>query len=341
MSDEHTLPERVTTRADGDSIAPAPRSRLSRVSTNPKLSAARAAQARPKSVVWLLVVLLTVGLAAMWSLIAQRELDMSAVAERATALDRARATFDSTRARSQEALRALTRLLVEDPRLKSTLATENMDAATVDDILNDLGKLRGAGFFVVLSPEGRVFAEAGAKELRGLDLSGSGIVKRAQSEPGAAVGSWALGDKVMDLSIMAIRYGDVLIAYLAVGKSIDDTDMKSLALQCGCEASTAIGNSLATSSTTDPAVSGLFTQMIGVPHDSRGQILNAGAARFVTTTIELGDVAQSHRLMLASRLDRPAPPFIRLWWLLWVPPALVLVAVLFALSTRRSSRRPS
>ena len=57
---------------------------------------------------------------------------------------------------------------------------------------HDLSKVRRTGFLMILSPEGQVFAEVGATELRVLDLSGSHPVKAARGSRDAVVGSWVL-----------------------------------------------------------------------------------------------------------------------------------------------------
>ena len=159
------------------------------------------------------------GVAAVWSLVALHQLQSSIVRESATHLERTRRTFDLTRARTLDSLRVQARVMVEDPRLKSTLSTDGIDEVTVADILRDLGKLRNTGFLMVLSPDGRVFAQAGADELRGLDLSGSSTVKKAQATAEAVTGSWVIGGKIMDLSIMPVRFGSKPIAYLVVGQA--------------------------------------------------------------------------------------------------------------------------
>jgi len=126
----------------------------------------------------IVIIVLTVGVATVWSLVALHQLSASVARESASHLDHARRAFELTRARRLDSLRALARVMVEDPRLKSTLSTDGVDEVTVADILGDLGKLRGTGFLLVLTPDGRVFAQAGADELRGLDLSGSSAVKK-------------------------------------------------------------------------------------------------------------------------------------------------------------------
>jgi hypothetical protein len=302
-------------------------------SSSPRPAAARGRGLR--YVVLGTLVVASVLLAAAWSTIAQRELDRAGVAEATARLDRARATFDASRTRAQASLQALCRVLVEDPRLKSTLATAGMDAATVDDILADLGALRGGGFLVVLSSEGRVFAEAGARELRGLDVSASSIVKRAQNEQGAAVGSWSLGGRVMDLAITAIRYDETLVAYLVVGQSLGDAELAALGAQHGLEAASVLGNTVAASSRPPTELDGLLVRLAGDAGTWRGRSTDAGGTRYVTSAAELGDVTQSHRLVLATTIAGASAPITRLRWMLWFPPALVLVALLFAFSVLR------
>src|SRR5687768_4042998 len=97
-----------------------------------------------------MVSILTLGLAGMWSFIAQQQLESSLVTESQQHLNSAHKAFSYARARVQAELQAHCRVMVEDPRLKSTLATEGMDVATVADILQDLSKLRGAGFLMTL-----------------------------------------------------------------------------------------------------------------------------------------------------------------------------------------------
>jgi hypothetical protein len=318
---------------EGVPLASAVRPRGSRAGLPGSSSSPRRAPARSRLVVTALLVVAAVLLAGAWSLIARRELERARVEETAVRLDRARTTFDASRARAQEALRALCRVLAEDPRLKSTLATAGIDAATVDDILADLAVLRGGGALVVLSPEGRVFADAGVGELRGLDLSGSNLVRRAERERDAVVGSWALAGQVMDLAIMAIRFDESLVAYLVVGQSLDQGALQALAGQCGCEAASVLGDRVAASSRDGEA---RFASLAQSPGPWRARRSAEGPSGHISSAIELGDVTQSHRLIVATTLAAPSPPLLRLGWLLWFPPALVLASLLFAFSVLRS-----
>lgn len=285
------------------------------------------------------VIVLTVGLGAVWSFLAHRQLQTAIATSASTRLGHAHAAFQSLRSRTQDQLKALCRVMVEDPRLKSTLATEGIDAATVADILNDLGKLRGAGFLLVLTPEGRVFAEAGAPELKDLDLASSAVVKKAQEGSDVAVGAWVLGGQVKDLAIMAIRFGDETISYLAVGQAVNAPLMKEVASASGVGVATALGTTLGVAS--DESLKPVFSTAAAEAGGYTGRTLTMQGQTYVTAVFELAETAQSHRLVLVSSLADAKPPFADLEWLLFVPPGLVLLAVLFSLSGSRSPRRAS
>lgn len=293
----------------------------------------------PRGWVVVLVIALAVAVTSVWTLVARNQLQASVVDEAAQHVLAARRVFDAMRVQTQANLTASCRVLVEDPRLKSTLATEGMDTATVTDILQDLSKLRRVGFLLVLSPEGRVFAQAGASELEGLDLSASAVVKKARDTDDAAVGSWALAGKVMDLSIKSVRYGETLVAYLVVGQPVDETLLAAVDEQTGVAIATALANKIVMASSKDPLIADVFARVVGETAAASPHVIANYGQRYVASSIELPETTQAHRLVLVSPLDTVERRFRVLEWLLFVPPVLVLVAVLFVLSAIRSPRR--
>lgn len=283
----------------------------------------------------ILVIAITLGVAAVWSVVALRQLSSSIARETTERLIRARGAFDLLRARTVDNLRAHCRMMAEDPRLKATLATEGVDEATVADILNDLAKLRRTGFFMVLSPDGRVFAQAGADELRGLDLSGSSPVKKAQTSPDAVAGSWVLGGKIMDLAVMAMRFGGAPIAYLVVGQQVDQDALKAVADQTGVAVASAIGEELTPTSVGD-VPKAVFSAVAAQPGSFQGRLFEIAGKIYVTAVSEIEDTGQSHpRLILVQSLPQAGAPFGVVKWMIYVPPLLVLVAVLFAMAAGR------
>jgi hypothetical protein len=285
----------------------------------------------------IVVIVLTTAVATVWSLVGLRQLTSSIARENTEHLDRARKTFDSMRARTLDNLGAHARVMVEDPRLKSTLATDGVDEATVADILGDIGKLRGTGFLIVLTPEGRVFAQAGADELRGLDLSGSSAVKKAQGTSEASVGSWVIGGKILDLSLMPVRFASAApIAYLVVGQAVDQDLLNAIAGQTGVAVATATGSGIMLSAPPDEALKQVFATVAGQAESAQSRLFEINGESYVAAIAELEETGQSRpRLVLVQSLARTAGSFGTIKWMTLIPPVLVLIAVLFAMTANR------
>jgi hypothetical protein len=284
----------------------------------------------------IVIIVLTIGVAVVWSLAAMRQLSSSIVRETAGHLDRARRTFDLTRARTVDFLRAQARVMVEDSRLKVTLATDGMDEATVADILRDLGKQRGTGFLMVLQLDGRVFAQAGADELRGLDLSGSSAVKKAQGTVDAVAGSWVIGGKIMDLSVVPVRFGAKPIAYLVVGQAVDQDMLNAVAEETGVAVATGTGQAINLVAPSDDRTKAVFATVIPQLGSSQSRLFDVGGETYVVTMSELEESGQSRpRLVVAQSVAALRASFSTSKWLIFAPPFLVIIAVLFALIAGR------
>jgi hypothetical protein len=296
----------------------------------------RGAPGTSGSALSLLILALTLGVAAVWSLVALHQLSSSIVRESVTHLERARRTFDLTRARTLDSLRAQARVMVEDPRLKATLEVDGIDEATVADILGDLGKLRSTGFLMVLTPDGHVFAQAGADELRGLDLSGSSAVKKAQNTLEAVTGSWVIGAKILDLSIMPVRFRAKPIAYLVVGTAVDQDMVNAVADQTGVSVATTTGQTIMLSAPPDEQTKAVFSAVVGQLDSSAPQLFNVNGEPYVAALSELEESGQTRpRLVVAQPLSQQRAAFATSRWLLFIPPVLVIIAVLFALTAGR------
>jgi hypothetical protein len=277
------------------------------------------------------VLVIMTGLGAVWSLIAKRQLDDALVINAADSLDRAHVLFDVLRARTQRNLRSQCGVLAEDPRLKSTLATEGIDEATVADILTDLGRLRGTGFLLVLTPEGRVFAGAGADELRGLDLSESSVVKKARGAPDEVVGSWVIGGKLVDLAVTAIQFDRAVLAYLVLGQAVDTQLVKAVSEGTGMAIAVIAGPAPSPVSTTDGTLHAVFQTLVQDRGVARAHAIEVGGARYLTATIKIDDTIPSHpRLAVVQELASERKTFEIFEWLLWAPVGLLVIGVALA-----------
>jgi hypothetical protein len=276
---------------------------------------------------WIVVV---IGLTALWTYVAKRQLTASVAVESIHHLDHAHNAFSIAIAHRQADLQSHCRVLVEDPRLKSTLAIDGIDEKTVTDILDELSRLRGDGFLMVLSPEGRVFAQSGAPELRGLDLSNSNIVKKARATTTAAVGSWVLPRRMMDLSIMAIRFGPEIIGFLVVGQSIDATLLQAITAQTGVHSAIALAGSVLQASSAEPHMSSVLSRVAEENDAFKGRAITVDGTAYVTAVVQFGENAQASRLVLARSVAVTKASFAPFEWMILVTPLLVLIAVLFA-----------
>jgi hypothetical protein len=307
-------------------------------STNPLRVIAQPAGSCRAYLVAVLVIMTL--LAALWSLVARRQLDRALAASTADNLDRAHALFDVLRSRTRASLRSQCGVLVEDPRLKSTLSTEGIDEATVADILADLGRLRGTGFLLVLTPEGRVFAEAGADELRGLDLSESSVVKKARGARDEVVGSWVIGGKIIDLAVTAIQFNRTALAYLVLGQAVDAELVKAVSAGTGSAVAVIAGVEASPVSTTDDKLRTVFQTLVHDGGVARAHAVEIDGAGYLTATVEIEDTGQSHpRLAVVRPLVAEQKSFEIFEWLLLAPIALVVVGV--ALAGQRFSYRTS
>jgi len=291
-------------------------------------------QPRRSVFVTVALLLLFVGAAALGSFVTQRQLDTAIATENRGKLDAAKGVFDLLRTRALEDMRQLGRILADDTRLRRALATE--DKATITDSLVDLGKLRGAGMFVVLKPEGRVWAEAGAPELRELDLSASSVVKKAQGTTEVVVGSWVIGNKLIDLSLTSILSDTTVIAYLVVGTTVDQALLKPLGTATGVTAGIAIGTEW--TAVSDDSLKGM-TQLAQNPAAGYS-VFEFNGTGYVANAVELEQMAQSRpRLVIVQSLASTAATFWIFKLLLWLSPVLVLFGMGLAIS--RSTYRAS
>jgi hypothetical protein len=276
-----------------------------------------------------------ISLAVVWQVGARRRLEAAVVATAADQLDRARGVFDSLRARTVAGLMSECRVLVEDPRVKASLATAGVDEATVHDILLDILRLRRAGFLLVLSPEGRVFAQAGAEQLRGLDLSGSSVMSRARGSSGssdAAGGAWVIAGKLVDVAVASVHFDRAVLAYVVVGQAVDQALVKAVENGTGIAAAVLAGSEPGPASTADGRLGAVF-QLIAAEAVARpAHVIERDGDAYLAASFDLEGTPPTHpRLAVARALAPQHALFASFAWLLWVPCGLVLLGLMLGL----------
>ena len=182
---------------------------------------------------------------------------------------------------------------MEPPHGKQRSANGNIDADAYPLSIQVLKEFRGSTEFAALVSAkmslgseamkdiGNVYCAAlpawmaaGMEDayLRGLDLSGSSAVKKAQGTLEAVPGSWVIGGKIMDLSIMPVRFGPNPIAYLVVGQAVDQDMLNSVTEQTGVAIATAAGQTVMLAAPGGESVHGGEESVLGDVLGRRGVV---------------------------------------------------------------------
>lgn len=162
------------------------------------------------------VAMLSLGLGLAWYTWARGGLENGLDLADDQTLTQATQSFEAALRLQQRGLEAQARVLVDDARIRTTLATPGIDTATVEDVLQDLHTASGQALYAVLDTRGVVRAVVGADPLRGVDLGSSSLAKRAR-EGRSSSDVWALEDRAVVLAMAPVRLGDELTAYFVVG----------------------------------------------------------------------------------------------------------------------------
>jgi len=288
----------------------------------------RVSRRRRAGVAYLSIFAVMTLLVALWASVGIRRAEVAVVASASEDFGRARVLFDRLRARTLASLMAQCRVLVEDPRLKASLATEGVDAATVTDILGDINRLRRNGFLLVLSAEARVFAEAGADELRGLDLSASSVMSRARGANDAVGGTWVIGGKLIDLAVTSVRFDRSVLAYLVVGEAVDRELVQAVEDGAGVAVAVVAGAEPGPVSTAELELRAVFSIIAAGAGARPAHVVERGGERYATAVFELEGTPQTHpRLAMARALAPQHRRFEPAAWWLWLIYGIVLVGV--------------
>jgi hypothetical protein len=312
-----------------ESDAPSPQAApvpMAPVAAPPPTAPAPAPPVRKRDFFNLGLGLVSVALAVGWFVMARGALDRGIHAQLEADVRGAEHLFQQDRASRQQRLQAECRLMSEDPRLKSTLATEGMDRATVEDILVGLRKQSSAEVIAVLNPSARVMASEGSEALSGLDLSTAAVVRAAQQGTDAAAGSWVLGDKLFDVAARALRFGDNTIAFLVLAAPVTSSTLENLHAATGTGAALIVSGKATPSFPPLPSFQGAFTALAQEPSAVPLQRRAFNGVASMAQVMEVPQTMPQVRVALVRTADSVTEPFGPMAWLVWVPP---VVAALF------------
>jgi hypothetical protein len=262
---------------------------------------------------------IVVVLAVAWFAIARYSILMAAADRNQVALTAAEKVFSNHRQRMQTMLKNECQILAEDPRLKATLSTPDIDEPTIVDILKDLSKLAGKDLLAVLTPNARVKAVLGAEQFRGLDFSTSALLKSAQGAENAVSSSWVVGDKLYDVAASALRAGDRTIAYLVLGEPVDKRVLESIVEQTGAGVSLIVDNRAVIGVPDLPEYKAAFEEVAPDPSTYATKSVDAGGENFVARTLSVEGPMVPTRIAFVRPARSVGQHERSLGFLVWVP----------------------
>ncbi len=128
-------------------------------------------------------------------------------------------------------LSSLVRVIVDDARVRTTLATPGIDDETILDLLRDMRVSTGVSIIGVLEA-GRVRTCLGADGLVRADLSGSSLVRDAW-DAGRSSGLWALKDELLSIAMAPVRLANDPPRLVMVGRKVGPTELETVGQDLG------------------------------------------------------------------------------------------------------------
>jgi hypothetical protein len=252
------------------------------------------------------------------------------------ALAAAGASFDQALERQRAQVTASVAVLAGDTRVRAPMVAPTFDEATVRDLLDDLKTTSGAALLAVLDPSGKVRAVTGVVALHELELGSSPVVKTARERPNADV--WSFPDRVLVMGVAPVRAADRTVALLAIGYEIGGPVLAGVKQALGVEGGLVIGERVAASSTTDPALLGTLRTAAALP-EQRDHLLDTPRP-LVARVTRASPAASAAKVVWLVSHRHAHERAVQLQLLGWLPVVLVTATflLLFSLARRAVTR---
>ncbi len=160
--------------------------------------------------------------------------------------------FEQAQASAHHLLESQAAVIANDGRIRATLATPDIDAATLRDLLDDVRSSSGAGLLALLTPEGVVRAASGDQALEGIDLSSASVVARLLKGEDAAGGTWTYAKSAMNVGAARVRLGPLLAGVLLIGNPVPAETFTRIESALAVHGALVIGQDVAVKSQRGP-----------------------------------------------------------------------------------------
>lgn len=189
----------------------------------------------------------TIALGAAWFFFADRSFEESVASFDESALSNAAAFFAHDVATEKRGLESSVRALSDDARIRVTLATPKIDAATIEDVLKDVCEASGAAACAVLTETGKMRGVVGMEAFRDVDLSSSAVVRHAAVSTSASA-VWPFPNRMLIVALAPIRAGSELTGFLMIANDLNKEILSVIAREMSVESALVINSAVAGSS---------------------------------------------------------------------------------------------
>jgi hypothetical protein len=143
-----------------------------------------------------------------------------------------------------------------------------------------------------------VFAEAGAPQLRGLDLSAAAVVQQARAATDAVIGSWIVAGKLLDLSVSPVRLGEATMGLLVVGETVGAEQLAAVSKGTAVDVALVLGDKIGeTPSRLDAA---LWSRLAAESTPFPARLLERDGQRYLVGLAELPNAGGPLQARLAT-----------------------------------------
>lgn len=238
-------------------------------------------------------------------------------------LANARASLEPWRKAVEQRVMGAAAMVAGDPRLRPMANNAELDEATLSDVLQDLRTEGRLDVVALTSAQGRVRAVVGAKGLSQVSLSGADGLTRAAKAEGPVAFSWGLEGRLLSMGATAVRDGDKVLGFVAVGKDLSAELPSQFAETCAQLA--LLSNDQVLTAAEGPAKT-VLSQLALTPSVVPVRLSGPGGTHWLGQTFEVEGAQPPLRFGLASKVAAGSHAF-----LLWAPVAAMVLLAAFAL----------
>jgi sigma-B regulation protein RsbU (phosphoserine phosphatase) len=147
-------------------------------------------------------------------------------------LGRTRQVFEELQGYRQTLLKSEVRVVAEEPRLKATVATEEISHETVVGVATELRTTLGCDLFVMTDATAHLLVDVANPTAAGDDMSTIPLIAQALGQ-GDSSGVWIGGNKPYQMQAHRLAFGSTVIGVLAIGYLVDDRVAQTVRRQTG------------------------------------------------------------------------------------------------------------